>query len=123
MGWSRWDEILTEEDKKFFKQISLLLFKAEGYFTYRTLENFIVQESEMREVYELLKQKELEIQRINKEMEALRITIQLLEDDKKIVRPSVPASAVSRTGVEEIPMQPVKNGHNGPNDNMIRQFP
>jgi hypothetical protein len=82
-----------------------------------------VQESEMREVYELLKQKELEIQRINKEIEALRITIQLLEDDKKTVRPSVPSSAIARTGVEEIPVQPLKNGHNGPNDNMIRQFP
>lgn len=61
----------------------------------------------MKNVYEVLRQKELELARLEKEVEALRVAAPLLSDDKdlssdtSIAKPSLTASAPA-------PQQPIR---------------
>jgi hypothetical protein len=56
----------------------------------------------MKNVYEVLRQKELELSRLEKEVEALRIAAPLLSEDKES-EPTVKASAPAA-----VPQQPVR---------------
>ncbi len=60
----------------------------------------------MKNVYEVLRQKELELARLEKEVEALRVAAPLLSDDKDVVsdtgnKPTLTASAPA-------PQQPIR---------------
>lgn len=89
----------------------------------------------MSEVYELLKQKELELQKISQEVEALRITIRLLEQAHQGLRenartnpaPYIPgmATAISQDALSRSAPgpNPVKSFENGSAAKVIKQFP
>jgi hypothetical protein len=57
----------------------------------------------MKNVYEVLRQKELELARLEKEVEALRVAAPLLSDDKEI--PSDNKPTLATTGG---PQQPIR---------------
>jgi len=56
----------------------------------------------MKNVYEVLRQKELELARLEKEVEALRVAAPLLSDDKESV---VEAAASKPTLTSAVPVQ------------------
>jgi hypothetical protein len=68
----------------------------------------------MRNVYEVLRQKELELSKLEKEVEALRVAAPLLSDDKEIAadaannKPTLAAAAVNQQQPIRIP-QPAIN--------------
>ena len=73
----------------------------------------------MRNIYDVIRQKETEIQQLQKELEALRLAAQLLSDDTAKAEPEPVKSG--RIG---IPISPIKNDtevilQTGP----MRQFP
>lgn len=73
----------------------------------------------MRNIYDVIRQKETEIQQLQKELEALRLAAQLLSDDTTKAEPEPVKSG--RIG---IPISPIKNDtevilQTGP----MRQFP
>lgn len=68
----------------------------------------------MKNVYEVLRQKEQELARLEKEVEALRVAAPLLSDDKDVIPESKPALA---TGTNSQPIripQPAVNANPQP---------
>ena len=59
----------------------------------------------MRDIYELLSQKEIEYERVQKEVEALRIAAKLLDDSAE-VRTSVPAPSPAARDSQGYAAQP-----------------
>jgi hypothetical protein len=57
----------------------------------------------MKNVYEVLRQKELELARLEKEVEALRVAAPLLSDDKEAAQENKPTLASSSA-----PQQPIR---------------
>jgi hypothetical protein len=57
----------------------------------------------MKNVYEVLRQKELELARLEKEVEALRVAAPLLSDDKEAPGDNKPTLAASNA-----PQQPIR---------------
>ncbi len=73
----------------------------------------------MKNIYEVLRQKELEVQQLQKEIEALRVAARLLADDNDAdnnARPRVSAAAAVAAAVK--PAEPISAAPAG-----IRQFP
>lgn len=63
----------------------------------------------MKNVYEVLRQKELELARLEKEVEALRVAAPLLSDDKESVTEGLsnkPTLAATASGQQPIRIQP-----------------
>ena len=64
----------------------------------------------MKNVYEVLRQKELELSRLEKEVEALRVAAPLLSDDKELSADSKPTLAGATTTQQPIRIpQPAVN--------------
>jgi hypothetical protein len=61
----------------------------------------------MKNVYEVLRQKELELARLEKEVEALRVAAPLLSDDKEIASETAVAKPAHSTAVAA-PQQPIR---------------
>jgi hypothetical protein len=60
----------------------------------------------MKNVYEVLRQKELELARLEKEVEALRVAAPLLSDDKDVVSDTTPRPTL--TAAAPAPQQPIR---------------
>jgi hypothetical protein len=60
----------------------------------------------MKNVYEVLRQKELELARLEKEVEALRVAAPLLSDDKDMVSDAAPKPTL--TTASPAPQQPIR---------------
>ena len=60
----------------------------------------------MKNVYEVLRQKELELARLEKEVEALRVAAPLLSDDKDVVSDTVAKPTL--TGTAPAAQQPIR---------------
>lgn len=81
----------------------------------------------MKNIYDVLKQKEAQILQLQKEIEALQIAVRLLSDESEAVAPAkavpiavagTPLAAMSRAVVGK------ENGHGGPTwDAVNKQFP
>jgi hypothetical protein len=82
-----------------------------------------VERAAMKNIYEVLKQKEAQIQQIQKEIEALKIAARLLADDGEIERPvspviaGTPLASVSRVASSR------ENGGQTAWDSTTKQFP
>jgi hypothetical protein len=64
----------------------------------------------MKNVYEVLRQKELELSRLEKEVEALRVAAPLLSEDKEAGNDNKPTLATSATAQQPIRIpQPAVN--------------
>lgn len=61
----------------------------------------------MKNVYEVLRQKELELSRLEKEVEALRVAAPLLSDDKDM-NSDVPVAKPTLTTATPTPQQPIR---------------
>ena len=61
----------------------------------------------MKNVYEVLRQKELELARLEKEVEALRVAAPLLSDDKD-VGSDAPGAKPTLTTATPTPQQPIR---------------
>ena len=61
----------------------------------------------MKNVYEVLRQKELELSRLEKEVEALRVAAPLLSDDKDISA-DTPIAKPTLTTAAPTPQQPIR---------------
>jgi hypothetical protein len=61
----------------------------------------------MKNVYEVLRQKELELARLEKEVEALRVAAPLLSDDKD-VGSDAPSAKPTLTTAAPTPQQPIR---------------
>jgi hypothetical protein len=61
----------------------------------------------MKNVYEVLRQKELELSRLEKEVEALRVAAPLLSDDKDISA-DTPTAKPTLTTAAPTPQQPIR---------------
>jgi hypothetical protein len=61
----------------------------------------------MKNVYEVLRQKELEMARLEKEVEALRVAAPLLSDDKDLAA-DAPASKPTLAASSPAPQQPIR---------------
>jgi hypothetical protein len=61
----------------------------------------------MKNVYEVLRQKELEMAKLEKEVEALRVAAPLLSDDKDIASDTV-AKPTLAPAVTSAPQQPIR---------------
>ena len=63
----------------------------------------------MKNVYEVLRQKELELSRLEKEVEALRVAAPLLSDDKEATgTDSITAKPTLATTTTSAPQQPIR---------------
>ena len=62
----------------------------------------------MKNVYEVLRQKELELARLEKEVEALRVAAPLLSDDKDAAASETAVSKPALTATAAIPQQPIR---------------
>lgn len=81
----------------------------------------------MKNIYDVIKQKEAQVQQLQKEIEALQIAARLLADETEITAPpkavpvavaGTPLAAMSR------PTMIKENGHGGPSwDAVNKQFP
>jgi hypothetical protein len=60
----------------------------------------------MKNVYEVLRQKELELARLEKEVEALRVAAPLLSDDKDVISDTTPKPTL--TTAAPAPQQPIR---------------
>ena len=60
----------------------------------------------MKNVYEVLRQKELELAKLEKEVEALRIAAPLLSDDKEVVAEISEGKTVTASALP--PQQPIR---------------
>lgn len=60
----------------------------------------------MKNVYEVLRQKELELARLEKEVEALRVAAPLLSDDKDAISDTVAKPTL--TAAAPAPQQPIR---------------
>ena len=61
----------------------------------------------MKNVYEVLRQKELELSRLEKEVEALRVAAPLLSDDKESVMEAINSKPTLTTATAP-PQQPIR---------------
>ena len=61
----------------------------------------------MKNVYEVLRQKELELARLEKEVEALRVAAPLLSDDKDAAVDTT-AAKPTLTAAAAVPQQPIR---------------
>jgi len=61
----------------------------------------------MKNVYEVLRQKELELSRLEKEVEALRVAAPLLSDDKDMSS-DAPTAKPTLTTAASTPQQPIR---------------
>jgi hypothetical protein len=61
----------------------------------------------MKNVYEVLRQKELELARLEKEVEALRVAAPLLSDEKEMVNDTA-ISKPTLTAAAPVPQQPIR---------------
>ena len=61
----------------------------------------------MKNVYEVLRQKELELARLEKEVEALRVAAPLLSEDKEMVSDAA-AAKPTLTAAAPAPQQPIR---------------
>jgi hypothetical protein len=61
----------------------------------------------MRNVYEVLRQKELELARLEKEVEALRVAAPLLSEDKEMVAEATNNKPTLATSTS-VPQQPIR---------------
>lgn len=59
----------------------------------------------MKNVYEVLRQKELELARLEKEVEALRVAAPLLSDDKEILEATTNKPALTATAPVQAPIR------------------
>ena len=62
----------------------------------------------MKNVYEVLRQKELELARLEKEVEALRVAAPLLSDDKDTVATDTAIAKPTLTTAPPTPQQPIR---------------
>jgi hypothetical protein len=62
----------------------------------------------MKNVYEVLRQKELELTRLEKEVEALRVAAPLLSDDKDIGADTAPNVKPALATAVNAPQQPIR---------------
>lgn len=62
----------------------------------------------MKNVYEVLRQKELELARLEKEVEALRVAAPLLSDDKEMSSDTPAAKPTLATAANASPQQPIR---------------
>lgn len=62
----------------------------------------------MKNVYEVLRQKELELARLEKEVEALRVAAPLLSDDKDAASENSNAKPAIATGTAPAAQQPIR---------------
>jgi hypothetical protein len=62
----------------------------------------------MKNVYEVLRQKELELARLEKEVEALRVAAPLLSDDKDAASDTNPVAKPTLTAAAPVPQQPIR---------------
>ncbi len=61
----------------------------------------------MRNVYEVLRQKELELARLEKEVEALRVAAPLLSEEKEMAEPISNKPTLATTN--PVPQQPIRS--------------
>ncbi len=59
----------------------------------------------MKNVYEVMRQKELELARLEKEVEALRVAAPLLSEEKEAVAEAVNAKTMTGTGPSQQPIR------------------
>ena len=59
----------------------------------------------MKNVYEVLRQKELELARLEKEVEALRVAAPLLSEEKEAMSEAVGSKAMTGTGPSQQPIR------------------
>jgi hypothetical protein len=78
----------------------------------------------MKNIYDVIKQKELELARLQKELETLRFAARLLNDDvaSAVEAPQAPAMAIPGTG-QPRPMAAAKERTPGWAETGLRQFP
>lgn len=62
----------------------------------------------MKNVYEVLRQKELELARLEKEVEALRVAAPLLSDDKDVTSETTTSAKPTLTAAAPSPQQPIR---------------
>jgi hypothetical protein len=62
----------------------------------------------MRNVYEVLRQKELELARLEKEVEALRVAAPLLSEDKEMAAEATNNKPTLATSSNSVPQQPIR---------------
>ena len=62
----------------------------------------------MKNVYEVLRQKELELSRLEKEVEALRVAAPLLSDDKDATPEATNAKPALTASTASAPQQPIR---------------
>jgi hypothetical protein len=62
----------------------------------------------MKNVYEVLRQKELELARLEKEVEALRVAAPLLSEDKEAVMEATNNKPTLATAAASQPQQPIR---------------
>ena len=62
----------------------------------------------MKNVYEVLRQKELELSRLEKEVEALRVAAPLLSDDKDAASTETAVSKPTLTATAAVAQQPIR---------------
>ncbi len=62
----------------------------------------------MKNVYEVLRQKELELTRLEKEVEALRIAAPLLTEEKAETAGEATAAKSAVTATTSVPQQPIR---------------
>ena len=62
----------------------------------------------MKNVYEVLRQKELELARLEKEVEALRVAAPLLSDDKDAAASETAVSKPALTATAAVAQQPIR---------------
>jgi hypothetical protein len=61
----------------------------------------------MKNVYEVLRQKEMELTRLEKEVEALRLVAPLLSEEKEMAEMAKPALATAVNGPQAAPRIPI----------------
>jgi hypothetical protein len=62
----------------------------------------------MKNVYEVLRQKELELSRLEKEVEALRVAAPLLSDDKDAAAADTAVTKPTLTATPAVAQQPIR---------------
>ena len=68
----------------------------------------------MKDIYELLRQKELQMSRLEIEVEALRVVAPLLSDDKEVGNDNKPTSARSTARSQRIQVSQAVNANSRP---------
>jgi len=74
----------------------------------------------MKNVYEVLRQKEMELTRLEKEVEALRLVAPLLSEEKEMVEMAKPALATAVNGPQAAPRIPIPSSPSIPAPQPVR---